>query len=90
MTGEYKPEAWFWEFLKMYLKLLIMCCLTFYEYDIPNKVKKSSTFYFFFSSFIYKFLHFKLIDFVHSLLGVVLWFLAVLVEALFIQDSQLN
>ena len=47
MTGEYKPEAWFWEFLKMYLKLLIMCCLTFYEYDIPNKVKNSSTFYLF-------------------------------------------
>ena len=39
MTGEYKPHAWYWEFLKMYLKLLIMCCLTFYEYDIPNKVK---------------------------------------------------
>lgn len=38
MTGEYKPEAWFWEFLKMYLKLLIMCCLTFYEYDISNKI----------------------------------------------------
>jgi len=38
MTGEYKPNIWFWEFIKMYLKLLIMCCLTFYEYDIPNKV----------------------------------------------------
>ena len=44
MTGEYKPEAWFWEFLKMYLKLLIMCCLTFYEHKIPNKVKNSSAF----------------------------------------------
>jgi len=38
MIGEYKPHAWFWEFVKMYMKLLIMCCLTFYEYDIPNKV----------------------------------------------------
>jgi len=47
MTGEYRPEAWFWEFLKMYLKLLIMCCLTFYEHEIPNKVKNSSAFYFF-------------------------------------------
>jgi len=38
MTGEYTAKSWFWEFLKMYTKLLIMCCLTFFEYDIPNKV----------------------------------------------------
>lgn len=38
LTGEYINTAWFWEFLKMNVKLAIMCCLTFYEYDIPNKV----------------------------------------------------
>jgi len=44
MTGEYSPKSWFWEFLKMYTKLLIMCCLTFFEYDIPNKVIRLSIF----------------------------------------------
>ena len=31
MTGEYKSKAWFWEFIKMYLKLLIMSGITFLE-----------------------------------------------------------
>ena len=38
MTGEYHKKAWFWEFLKMFIKLSVMCCLIFFEYDIPNKV----------------------------------------------------
>ena len=38
LTGEYKKESWFWEFVKMYLKITIMCCLSFFENDIPNKV----------------------------------------------------
>jgi hypothetical protein len=65
MTGEYKPEAWFWEFLKMYLKLLIMCCLTFYEYEIPNKVKNSLAFYFFltFLPFFFGFLTLRFYSF---------------------------
>ena len=38
MNGEYKPMTWFWEFIKMYVKLMIMICLTFYENNVPNKV----------------------------------------------------
>ena len=39
MNGEYNQKSWFWEFIKMGIKLLLMCCLTFFEYDIPNKVR---------------------------------------------------
>ncbi|KAL4475173.1 hypothetical protein ABPG74_001869 [Tetrahymena malaccensis] len=38
MILEYKPNSKYWEFVKMNMKLLVMCCLTFYEYDIPNKI----------------------------------------------------
>ena len=38
MTGEYKNNSWYWEFIKMYTKIGLMCILTFFEYDIPNKV----------------------------------------------------
>ncbi|KAL4512014.1 hypothetical protein ABPG72_005016 [Tetrahymena utriculariae] len=38
MILEYKPNSKYWEFVKMNTKLLVMCCLTFYEYDIPNKI----------------------------------------------------
>ncbi|KAL4475170.1 hypothetical protein ABPG74_001866 [Tetrahymena malaccensis] len=38
MTSEYKDKFWYWEFIKMYMKLFIMCCLVFYQYDIPNKI----------------------------------------------------
>ena len=38
MNGEYNQRAWFWEFVKMFIKLLLMWILTFFEYDIPNKV----------------------------------------------------
>ena len=38
MIGEYTKTGWFWEFVKMNLKLIVMCCLVFFENDIPNKV----------------------------------------------------
>ncbi|EAR93729.2 transmembrane protein, putative (macronuclear) [Tetrahymena thermophila SB210] len=38
MILEYKSNSKYWEFVKMNMKLLVMCCLTFYEYDIPNKI----------------------------------------------------
>ena len=84
MIGEYKPHAWFWEFVKMYMKLLIMCCLTFYEYDIPNKVQFTFLFYLIlFSKSGYVF-----IDPLHLLLGCILRFLAVLLQTLQNQTLQ--
>ncbi|EWS74813.1 transmembrane protein, putative (macronuclear) [Tetrahymena thermophila SB210] len=42
IIGEYdmseKRKIWYWEFLKMYMKLLIMSILIIYEYSIPNKI----------------------------------------------------
>jgi len=48
MNGEYKPKIWFWEFVKMYNKLMIMICLTFYENNVPNKVNNLIFSYFYF------------------------------------------
>ncbi|KAL4475163.1 hypothetical protein ABPG74_001859 [Tetrahymena malaccensis] len=42
IVGEYemneKRKIWYWEFIKMYMKLLIMSILIIYEYSIPNKI----------------------------------------------------
>lgn len=78
MTGEYSSKSWFWEFLKMYVKLLIMCCLTFFEYDIPNKV------IFFLSLEIDVFVYFIslqnsiILDIIHFLVDGMLWVDAIL------------
>ncbi|KAL4475438.1 hypothetical protein ABPG72_022073 [Tetrahymena utriculariae] len=38
MTSEYTQKAFYWEVVKMNLKLFIMCSLTFLEHDYPNKI----------------------------------------------------
>ncbi|KAL4512022.1 hypothetical protein ABPG72_005024 [Tetrahymena utriculariae] len=42
IIGEYemneKRKIWYWEFIKMYMKLLIMSILIIFEYSIPNKI----------------------------------------------------
>ncbi|EAR93718.2 transmembrane protein, putative (macronuclear) [Tetrahymena thermophila SB210] len=42
IIGEYemndKRKVWYWEFIKMYMKLIIMSILIIYEYSIPNKI----------------------------------------------------
>ncbi|KAL4467691.1 hypothetical protein ABPG74_013026 [Tetrahymena malaccensis] len=38
MTSEYTQKAFYWEIVKMNLKLFIMCSLTFLEHDYPNKI----------------------------------------------------
>jgi len=78
MNGEYNPKTWFWEFIKMYVKLIIMICLTFYEYDVPNKVNIWSLI------FVYFFTHFWLffLDFIYLVSGGILWITADLFEAI--------
>ncbi|EAR82108.2 transmembrane protein, putative (macronuclear) [Tetrahymena thermophila SB210] len=38
MTSEYTQKAFYWEIVKMNLKLFIMCSLNFLEHDYPNKI----------------------------------------------------
>jgi len=80
MNGEYNPKTWFWEFIKMYVKLMIMICLTFYEYDVPNKVSIS------YLICVYALTHYLLayfcLDFIYLISGGILWITADLFEAI--------
>ncbi|KAL4475171.1 hypothetical protein ABPG74_001867 [Tetrahymena malaccensis] len=38
ITNEYQDKYWFWEYIKIYQKLMIMFCLAIYKYEIQNKM----------------------------------------------------
>ena len=99
MTGEYNPRAWFWEFVKMYVKLLIMCCLTFLEQDITNKVnfwfywknQNAGNFLKYLNFFDYCFIFVGLFsDIAHFPVGGLLWVSAELFQALQARVVQQN
>lgn len=38
MRGEYEIKFWYWELIRMYMKLIIMGILIVYENNVPLKV----------------------------------------------------